>query len=41
LPIHHVKGTIVRKLFGLIPADRINIVADPDFSPAIAAPAGG
>ncbi|WP_146604384.1 hypothetical protein [Rhodoplanes roseus] len=28
LPIHRVKGTIARKLFGLISADRINIIAD-------------
>jgi hypothetical protein len=27
-PVHHVKGTIARKLFGLIPADRISIIAD-------------
>jgi hypothetical protein len=28
LPVHRVRGTIARKLFGLIPAERINIIAE-------------
>ncbi|WP_146618723.1 hypothetical protein [Rhodoplanes elegans] len=28
LPVHRVKGAIARKLFGLIPAERINIIAE-------------
>ena len=28
LPVQRVKGTIARRLFGLIPADRISIIAD-------------
>jgi hypothetical protein len=28
LPIHRVKGAIARKLFGLIPAERISVIAD-------------
>ncbi|RAI33968.1 hypothetical protein CH340_10500 [Rhodoplanes serenus] len=28
LPVHRVRGAIARKLFGLIPAERINIIAD-------------
>ncbi|EJW10350.1 hypothetical protein A33M_0173 [Rhodovulum sp. PH10] len=28
LPTHRVKGTIAKKLFGLIPAERINVIAE-------------
>lgn len=28
LPVHRVKGAIARKLFGLVPAERISIIAD-------------
>lgn len=28
LPVHRVKGTIARRLFGLIPVERISIIAD-------------